>query len=76
VVEVIFLGGASLIQRTSDLHRDNPDAWEAMTRGFLCKHHFAVTRLIMNQVRNPLLLQLTLKQFVVNSIGGLRRLSC
>jgi hypothetical protein len=76
VVEVVLFGGASLIPRASELHRDSPDAWEALTRGPLCKRHSADTRFIMNQAGDPRLSQLTLEQFVVNSMKGLRRLSC
>jgi len=75
MVEVVLFGGASMIPNASELHRDSTDAWEALTRCPLCKHHGADTRLIMNQAGDPRLSQLTLKQFVVNSMGGLRRLS-
>jgi hypothetical protein len=59
----------------TELHRDSADTWETLTRCPLCKRHGADTRLIMNQAGDPRLSQLTLEQFVMNSMGGLRRLS-
>jgi hypothetical protein len=64
MVEVVLFRGASMIPRASELHRDGVNTWKTLTRCPICKRHSADTRLS----------QLTLEQFVMNIIGGLRRL--
>jgi hypothetical protein len=48
-----------------EFYRDVADTWGTLTRCPLCKRHGADTKLS----------QFTLEQFVMNSMGGLRRLS-